>query len=206
MSTTVAVAPAAAASTEVFHRIGEITRKLHDALQALGYDKHIEATLGRVPDAKLRLAFIARLTGEAAEKVLNAVDAAQAQQDALVAQAVEIEALLKKDPVGAVARGDVFNFISHVKSNAQLTTGQLSAIMMAQDFHDLTGQTVHKIVETATAMEKALVQLLVATAPPEHIPRVETGFLNGPVADASVRSDVVSSQAQVDDLLESLGF
>jgi chemotaxis protein CheZ len=206
MSTTIAVAPAVAASTEVFHRIGEITRKLHDALQALGYDKHIEATLGRVPDAKSRLAFIARLTGEAAEKVLNAVDAAQAQQDALVAQAVEIEALLKKDPVGAVARGDVFNFIAHVKSNAQLTTGQLSAIMMAQDFHDLTGQTVHKIVETATAMEEALVKLLVETAPPDQLPRAEMGFLNGPVADASMRSDVVSNQAQVDDLLESLGF
>jgi chemotaxis protein CheZ len=206
MSNTATAAPAVAAPAAVFHRIGEITRKLHDALQALGYDKSIEATLRRVPDAKARLAFIARLTGDAAEKVLNTVDAAQAQQDALVAQAVQIEALLKEDPVGAVARGDVLNFIAHVKSNARLTAGQLSTIMLAQDFHDLTGQTVRKIVEMATAMEEALVKLLVETAPPEQLAAVETGFLNGPVADASTRSDVVSSQAQVDELLESLGF
>ncbi|CAN5612912.1 protein phosphatase CheZ [soil metagenome] len=206
MPNTLTAASAIATPAVVFLRIGELTRKLHDALQGLGYDKTIESTLGRVPDAKARLIFIAKLTGDAAEKVLNTVDAAQAQQDALVAQAVQIEELLKKDPVGAVARGDVFNFIAHVKSNAKLTAEQLSTIMLAQDFHDLTGQTVRKIVEMATVMEESLVKLLVETAPPDQLPRVETGFLNGPVADASERSDVVSSQAQVDDLLESLGF
>ena len=96
---------------DVYKRIGELTRTLHDALQQLGYDKQIENSLGALPDARSRLNFIAKLTGDAAEKVLNTVDAAQAQQNALVAQAVKIEADLKNDPVGAVARGEVLNFI-----------------------------------------------------------------------------------------------
>lgn len=191
---------------EVFQRIGALTRRLHDALQKLGYDKQIENSLGALPDARSRLTYIAKLTGEAAEKVLNTVDAAQAQQDALVAQADEVAAQLKKDPVGAVARGDVLHFIEHVKSNAEVTSAQLTDIMMAQDFHDLTGQTVRKVVDIATTLEDSLVKLLLETTPPDQRPKVETGFLNGPVTDAENRTDVVSNQAQVDDLLESLGF
>jgi chemotaxis protein CheZ len=191
---------------EVFQRIGLLTRKLHDALQQLGYDKQIEDSLGALPDAKSRLGYIARLTGEAAEKVLNTVDAAQAQQEALVIEAGQVEELLKRDPVGAVARGDVLQFIDHVKANAQRTGAQLTDIMMAQDFHDLTGQTVRKVVDMASSLEESLVKLLLETTPPEQRTRVETGFLNGPVVDADKRADVVANQAQVDDLLESLGF
>jgi len=198
--------PAPAPAPEFFQRVGALTRSLHDALQQLGYDKQIEASLGTLPDAKARLSFIARLTGNAAEKVLNTVDAAQAQQDALVAQANRIEEQLKHDPVGAVARGEVLNFIEHVKSNAQLTGAQLTDIMLAQDFHDLTGQTVRKVVDIASTLEDSLVKLLLETTPPEQREKLEAGFLSGPVADPEGRSDVVSSQAQVDDLLESLGF
>jgi chemotaxis protein CheZ len=191
---------------EVFQRIGLLTRKLHDALQQLGYDKQIEDSLGALPDARSRLGYIARLTGEAAEKVLNTVDAAQAQQEALVAEASHVEELLKRDPVGAVARGEVLHFIDHVKANAQRTGSQLTDIMMAQDFHDLTGQTVRKVVDMASSLEESLVKLLMETTPTEQRTRVETGYLNGPAVDAEKRTDVVSNQAQVDDLLESLGF
>ncbi len=190
----------------VFQRIGELTRSLHDTLQQLGYDKQIEASLGAIPDATARLSFIARLTGNAAEKVLNAVDAAQAQQDALVAEANRVESLLASEPGGTPTRGEVLSFIALVRSNAALTATQLSDIMMAQDFHDLTGQTVQKVVSMAKMLEESLLNLLIETAPPGYRAPVETAALHGPVADAETRPDVVSSQAQVDDLLESLGF
>jgi chemotaxis protein CheZ len=206
MTATTLTAEPAAEPYEVFQRIGSLTRRLHDALQQLGYDKQIESSLGTLPDARTRLSFIARLTGEAAEKVLNTVDAAQSQQDALVAESHRVEDLLKKDPVAAVAKGDVLHFIEHVRSNARVTGSQLSDIMLAQDFHDLTGQTIRKVVEIATTLEDSLVKLLLETTPPEQRPTVEAGFLNGPVADSTGRTDVVADQAQVDDLLESLGF
>ncbi len=207
---TTPINPEANLAPDVHKRIGELTRVLHDALQQLGYHKPIEQSLGALPDARSRLNFIAKLTGEAAEKVLNTVDAAQGQQDALVAEADKVAAALKTDPVGTVARGDMLNFIDQVKANAQVTTGQLSDIMLAQDFHDLTGQTVRKVVEVAATLEESLVKLLLETTPPDQRPQFSAapheGFMNGPVHDAPERSDVVTNQAQVDDLLESLGF
>jgi chemotaxis protein CheZ len=189
---------------ELYTRVGEITRRLHDALRELGYDKQIEASLGRLPDARARLSFIARLTGDAAEKVLDTVDAAQAQQEALAAQAAHMQALLLANPSALVANGELLGFVGQVKENAQRTSSQLTEIMLAQDFHDLTGQTVRKVVEVASNLEDSLVQLLLETSPPGAVE--ELGAMNGPVAEPSARTDVVSGQAQVDDLLESLGF
>jgi chemotaxis protein CheZ len=189
----------------MYQRLGELTRLLHDALQQLGYDKKIEDSLGALPDARTRLSFIAKVTGNAAEKVLNTVDRSQAQQEAMLADAERVEKLLKTDPVGAVARGEVLHFIGQVQSTARDTSAQLTEIMLAQDFHDLTGQTVGKVVDIAVRLEDALLQLLVDSQP-AAAPTVEHGFLNGPVADAEKRTDVVANQAQVDDLLESLGF
>jgi chemotaxis protein CheZ len=79
-------------------------------------------------------------------------------------------------------------------------------IMMAQDFQDLTGQVIKKIIEVTKTMEQQLVTLLLESAPPEVKAEFDTGLLNGPVINAAGRSDVVTNQDQVDDLLESLGF
>lgn len=185
----------------LYQRVGEITRQLHEALRELGHDKRIEATLGAVPDAKARLAFIARLTGDAAEKVLNTVDAAQVQQEALLAQAGAMRAALQ-DPARPPERAQLLQFAEQVHANALSTRAQLTDIMLAQDFHDLTGQTVHKVVDMAARVEDALLQLLIDVTPAAPA----RGPLDGPVADASARNDVVASQAQVDDLLASLGF
>ena len=191
---------------EMYQRIGELTRMLHDALQQLGYDKQIQASLGTLPDTRSRLGYIAKLTGDAAEKVLNTVDASQAGQAELLAEADRMESRLKSDPVAAVARGEVLHFIGHVREQTQRTNAQLTEIMLAQDFHDLTGQTVRKVVEMATALEAALVQLLMDAKPQPASDTRHEGFLNGPVHDAAGRTDVVSNQEQVDSLLESLGF
>ena len=78
--------------------------------------------------------------------------------------------------------------------------------MMAQDFHDLTGQVVAKVVSLANDLEDSLVKLLVQAAPAEQAQRVEASVLNGPVVNPEGRTDVVADQGEVDDLLASLGF
>lgn len=181
----------------LYTRVHEITRRLHDALRELGHDKRIEASLGAVPDAKARLDFIARVTADAAEKVLNTVDAAKAQQDALGERAARIAARL-----GAGGDPEVLDFLREAQATSQTTSSQLTEIMLAQDFHDLTGQTVRKVVDVASKVEEALLHLLLETSPVTAAPRKA---LDGPVADTS-RPDVVANQAQVDDLLASLGF
>lgn len=186
-------------AAHLYGRVREITKRLHESLRELGHDKRIEASLGAVPDAKARLSFIAKVTGEAAEKVLNTVDAAQAQQNALAARAGEVAARLR---AAGSADADLLAFADDVQATAQATSAQLTEIMLAQDFHDLTGQTVSKVVAVASGVEDALLQLLLETS---GAPAASRGALDGPVADPS-RTDVVANQAQVDDLLASLGF
>jgi len=191
-------------SVDVVQRLGALTRNLHDALKQLGYDKAIAHSIGSLPDARSRLSFIARLTGEAAEKVLDTVDTAQSQQVALIHEADRLETLALAETDPATLREETLRFVGCVRSAAHQAGSQLTEIMLAQDFHDLTGQTVRKVVDIATQLEDSLVQLLLDAAPAGAA--VPEQGLQGPVPDATNRSDVVSNQAQVDEMLESLGF
>jgi chemotaxis protein CheZ len=108
--------------------------------------------------------------------------------------------------VKAVASGAVLNFVQDVESRTARIDSHLTDIMMSQDFHDLTGQVVAKVVTLANDLEDSLVKLLVQVVPPDQREKVDPSVLNGPVVNAEGRSDVVSNQGEVDDLLASLGF
>jgi chemotaxis protein CheZ len=82
--------------------------------------------------------------------------------------------------------------------------------MMAQDFQDLTGQVIKKMMEVVNDVETQLLQVLIDNTPMEkrHEPAAasaQSGLLNGPQIHAT-NPEAVTDQAQVDDLLESLGF
>src|SRR5450830_543424 len=83
-------APAAESNLEVLSRIGHMTRALHDSLRGLGLDKLIEKATSDIPDARDRLDYVARLSEQAAQKVLNATDEAGPLQDQISADAKEL--------------------------------------------------------------------------------------------------------------------
>jgi chemotaxis protein CheZ len=120
--------------------------------------------------------------------------------------------LIVKDPVAAMAKGHVLNFVHDVEKTSQDIDQHLTEIMMAQDFHDLTGQVIAKVVALAANIEEQLVQLLIQTAPlsaavaaaPATTAYVPA--LDGPVVNPQGNTDVVTEQSEVDDLLASLGF
>jgi len=214
---TLAPQAAAGASPEVFQQLGQITRQLHDTLTQLGVMPRLQAAANGLPDARSRLSYIAKKTGDAANKVLNSVDMAKAEHHSISEQTRAMAAAIVADPVKAVATGAVMNFVSDVEASTARIDGHLTDIMMAQDFHDLTGQVVAKVVSLATDLEDSLVKLLVQAAPADttaklmaHIAPVEPAFdtaaLNGPVVNPEGRTDVVADQGEVDDLLASLGF
>lgn len=196
-------------SADVHHKIGQLTRQLHDSLNELGYAEKLRGSMGELPDAQSRLSYIARLTGEAAEKVLNRVEQAKAQHDFIAQETRRVVTSLVKDPVAAVAKGEIMNFLTDVERVTKEADSHLTEIMMAQDFHDLTGQVIARVVNLAATIEEQLVQLLIQTAPPSvqsapiEVPREH---LAGPVVDPERTPDVVTNQSQVDDLLASLGF
>ncbi|MBI5925420.1 MAG: protein phosphatase CheZ [Aquabacterium sp.] len=213
-----------AASPEIFQQLGTLTRQLHDTLNMLGVLPDLKYTVEDLPDARSRLTYIATKTADAAEKVLDLVDKAKADQEHIASETRRLAQLIVADPVKAVASGAVMNFVQDVETTTHRVDGHLTDIMMAQDFHDLTGQVVAKVVKLANDLESQLVKLLVQAAPPEQAQKVEATLtahghghptvtptvdgviLEGPVVDAAGRSDVVTNQGEVDDLLASLGF
>lgn len=208
------VGPGAALSRhDVFVRVGLLTRNLHDALRELGYDHGIEHAVGALPDARARLDYVATLTGRAAERVLAATERAKSSQ---VASRAELQELLecwtgaldadcdsgKLKELGRLTRSR----LQSLEQRATAVNAELTEIILAQDFHDLTGQVIQRITGIAQSLEEQLVKLLLDASPPQQRRVVADQALAGPVINAAGRNDVMTSQEQVDDLLESLGF
>lgn len=207
-----------ASPEDVHNRLGHLTRQLHDALNELGLThklqdaaKELQGAAKELPDARSRLSYISRLTGDAAEKVLTCVEESKKLNDATAQEAERLMQLFKENPAALLTGGHLYNFLADTKKSAEGVDKNLIDIMMAQDFHDLTGQVIATVVKLATNIEEQLVQILLQTAPEvtsvepaketvkEHVPE-------GPAINPQGNPDVVTSQSQVDDLLASLGF
>ncbi len=197
----------------VFSQLGQMTRGLHNLLRELGYDKTLEKVANQLPDNRDRLNYIAAMTAQAAERTLNAAEIAQPIQEKMGGTAQDLRGKWDKlfDKQLGVAEfkdlvRDTRSYLADVPSRTEATNAQLMEIILAQDFQDLTGQVIKKVLEAAQNLEAQLLALLIETTPEDKRQAVDPGLLNGPVVNANGRSDVVTSQEQVDDLLESLGF
>lgn len=191
---------------EMFQQLGSITRQLHDALKELGYTDKLKGTVDQLPDAQSRLSYIARLTGEAAEKVLNQVEVAKAEQALIADRGRQLADTISRVPGLAKAMPELLAWSQEVVTTSEKSDARLTEIMMAQDFHDLTGQVIARVVQLASTIEEQLLGLLLQAAPSGQPGQDKVFELAGPVVDPSVRTDVVNDQKQVDDLLASLGF
>jgi chemotaxis protein CheZ len=201
------------AQEAVFNRIGHLTRQLHDSLRALGADKTIEASAKQIPDARQRLAYISQMTEQAASRVLNATDIAMPLQDALLSDSKGLAQRWERMFANQLSvadfkalAADTRNYFSTTPGKLEQTNAQLLEIMMAQDFQDLTGQVIKKVIDLVQDLESQLLSLLIEAMPEQRKAEAPEGLLNGPVINSTGRTDIVTDQAQVDDLLESLGF
>lgn len=197
----------------VFNRIGHLTRQLHDNLRALGADKAIEASAKQIPDARQRLAYISQMTEQAASRVLNATDIAMPLQDALLNDSKGLAQRWEKMFANQLSvsdfkmlAADTRDYFSTTPDKLEQTNAQLLEIMMAQDFQDLTGQVIKKVIDLVQDLESQLLGLLIEAMPAQRKAEAPDGLLNGPVVNGAGRTDIVTDQTQVDDLLESLGF
>ena len=202
------------ANDEVLIRVGHMTRALHDSLRGLGLDKLVEKAASDIPDARDRLDYVARLSEQAAKRVLDATDTAGPLQDAVESRSAELrnawQGLLDNQAAGeadwrALAERSIAAMAENERA-ATATRAELMNIMLAQDFQDLTGQVIGKITSIAQDLEKQLVQVLIDFAPSEIRRELDNGLLNGPQIKPEGNTEVVANQGQVDDLLDSLGF
>jgi chemotaxis protein CheZ len=215
------------ASDRILARIGQVTRTLRDSMRELGLDKHVERAAEAVPDARDRLRYVANMTEQAAERVLSAIEFAKPMQEQLERDAKTLserwstwyDAPIGREEVRALM-DDTRAFLGGVPEATTATNQQLLEIMLAQDFQDLTGQVIKKIMDVVYLIEQQLLGVLVENIVPERREQVaaavaslaisSTGspesLLNGPQINPEGKTDVMQDQGQVDDLLASLGF
>ena len=205
-------APADHGDNPMFERLGGIVRTLHDSLRQLGYDKALTEASTQIVDAQDRLEYVATLTEQAANKVLNTLDQGMPAQEQLSSQAREMEARWADLFAGKlsieqfkVLAGDSQSFAQAVARASEAEKARLLDIMMAQDFQDITGQLIKKVVSITKVVEHELAELLRDSAPPAArerlLARASESIMTGPSVPA-----VALSQDSVDDLLADLGF
>jgi chemotaxis protein CheZ len=193
-------------------RIALLTQHMSEGLRDLGLNQGVALAAEAIPNARERLNYVAQMTEQAAERVLNAVDAAQPIQFKLSKSA---GALTKRwdvwfaNPVELdQARElvlDTRSYLAEVPTQVSATTAQLMEIMMAQDFQDLTGQVIKKMLDVIHDLEAELMQLLLDNVPVKNLAAasLKNKMLNGPQIMCG-NFDAVDDQAEVDALLESL--
>ena len=206
-----AAADAVADATDkpMFERLGGIVRLLHDSLRELGYDKALTEASSNIVDAQDRLEYVATLTEQAANKVLNTLDEGMPAQDVLSKQAKLMDTRwddlfagkLSIDEFKALA-GDSHQFAQAVAAATEAEKARLLDIMMAQDFQDITGQLIKKVVAITKTVEHDLAELLRDNAPPavreKLAAHAKPALMSGPALPLD--------QDNVDDLLADLGF
>ncbi|WP_431273510.1 protein phosphatase CheZ [Variovorax ureilyticus] len=198
---------------ELLGRIGQLTRQLREGMRELGLDKQVEKAAQAIPGARDRLNYVAETTERAAHRALNAIDIAQPLQEGLATDAKGLTHRWDewfKNPIELDhARQlvmDTREYLGDVPQKASAINAQLMEILMAQDFQDLTGQVIKKMMEVVNEVETQLLQVLIDNSPAEKRQEIASNSLmNGPQIKAG-NPEAVTDQSQVDDLLASLGF
>jgi chemotaxis protein CheZ len=201
----------------LYNEIGRLTRQLHTSLATFQADeKFLNLTKDAIPSAKERLRYVVELTERAAQKVLTIVE----KSIPISLEISEGASSLHRDWAdtstgngrveGATELpGNIREFLSGAKDNANLLHGHLTEILVAQEFQDITGQIIKKVIALVQDVEDNLIKLIKITG-------LKTSSQDEPIDHCApsgprvpgVDDQVVytAGQDDVDQLLASLGF
>lgn len=151
----------------------------------------IQSAVEELPDACDRLRYVKEMTEKAANKVFSLIDQMQADAAALQAQAAALAA------AGADAAS-----VAALKALADRQQALSTELMMSQDFQDLSGQVINKVVKLLVSVEQPMEQVLdqARNAGTQAMPLDEAELTGVQTPDKALKQD------DVDDLLASLGF
>ena len=206
----------------LFQQLGKMTRELHEALNNFQMDARIaRITESDIPDAKERLGYVITMTEQAAHRTLGLVEEALPISDQLKDNANKLHGqwtrFRNKDMNVEEFRtlsNEIDGFLNQTVGDAADINGKLSEVMMAQDYQDLTGQIIRRVINLVQEVEDKLVELVRMSGQERLRQQEGTGSSDrdalmkgvGPPVPGVDSADVVSGQDDVDELLSSLGF
>ena len=211
--------------SQLFNELGRLTRDFHEAINAFNSDDRVASlAVDEIPDAKERLTYVIKKTDEAAHITLNAVETALPICDSLDKTLLDLneawEKFLSKEMDAAEFRKLSVTMQEFLRSsNGDLTAvkSNLTEILMAQGFQDITGQIIKRVITLVSEVEKSLIEL-VRLGSRLNLPNtnlesekaskdtVKGSTLDGPQVPGLESDTIVNGQDDVDDLLSSLGF
>lgn len=209
-------------SSELFAEVGKLTRQLHESLKNFQIDPSLNNILVEdIPDAKKRLNHVIDMTEQAANRTMDAVESCLPIADQISQQLNQLmprwQKLMKRDlelgEFKTLCHG-IDAFLAETVMESNRLNQLLTDVLMAQDYQDLTGQILRRVIELVREVEESLIGLLTAFGnsnvqvmePKAAKRKIEANEAEGPIIDKEGRNDVVSGQDDVDDLLSSLGF
>ncbi len=214
----------------LFQELGKLTRQFHEALNGFRCDERLASLAEEdMPDAKERLSYVITRTEDAANKTLNAVENAMPVCDSIVKVSMSLrndwERFKQRELTAQEFRSlskDVANFLSSTTTDVGNIRSDLNEVLMAQDFQDITGQIIRRVITLVDEVEQSLVNLIrLGSADSKNLGRNVSGetpnatfnpeesgvtILEGPQIPGMESESIVKSQDDVDDLLSSLGF
>lgn len=209
------------AERDMFGKVGELTRELHDALLSFQNDTRLIDMAGKeLPDAQDRLNYVIEMTSNAANKTMDAVELCLPIADKFIANLDAVSPSWERLMTRKLALGDFKSLCHSIDAlfhDSRITAADLRSnltdILMAQDFQDLTGQMIKRVIDLVQEIEVKLVLILKVCSTPLDTNEAIVEKLQernivaeGPIMNVESRDDVVNGQDDVDDLLSSLGF
>ncbi len=205
--------------SDLFQEVGKLTRELHDALNNFDVDARlVDLTENEMPDTRDRLNFVIKTTEEAAHKTLGFIDQTLPLTSELKKSAEKIDESwhrfrmkeMNTDEFQHLSK-EIEAYLPVVKQHSEQIHANLSEMIMAQGFQDITGQVIRQVIDLVGEVESNLVQLVKVAGKhindkPKESKQVDPIKAEGPQINAEDNPDVLNNQDEVDDLLSSLGF
>ena len=202
----------------LYQELGRLTREFHEALQSFRLDSRIASLAAEdFPDARERLNYVVSMTAQSANRTMTAVEESMPICESLEQQSSSLRddwnrfttRKMGADEFRELSRR-VGEFLDAVSGGAPQLRHNLQEVLMAQDFQDLTGQIIHRVVLLVDEVERNLVDLIrlsgtSITPLQEEVSHESLIAASGPPVPG-LDQGAVSGQDEVDELLSSLGF
>lgn len=206
---------AAERESRLFEEIGKLTRQLHNSLTTVKLDSQLAGLAENdIPDARQRLNYVIEKTEESANRTMDAIEEILPLSETIRTRSTQLMddwsrfQRREMDVTEFKKMGnELVKFLGELESGSGKIHAGLNRILLAQDFQDLTGQVIRKVIDLVQDVEASLVGLIrttgVQAAPKRKVSATEA---EGPQMNAQDKQNVVNGQDDVDDLLSSLGF